>query len=702
MTDTTKRSITMNPAQERGRDELNDGQFRLLFRHLPQAVLLVDPAGIIHDFNCAAQSLFGLESPAASLRTAHELLSGASNDSLVDLLAAVAQLSAGQVRTARMHSSGTTVQACTVQAFALPTEPGSQLRIALQLLEPAPTEVLQRSEARFRLTQEATQSGMWDWDIGEDRIDFDAMCWRLLGVRERKRPFSYVSWRTMLHPDDLAEVESTYQQQLKHGGRFVTIGRYRKPDGSWTWIQAVGQVMEHDENGAPLRMLGTLTDIDAERRAQLRNQELLQQLHQISAAIPGVIFQFHSRSNGSTALPYTSEHITTLTGLAPESLHDDASLLFQHVHADDLAGLQQAIALSQQQLSQFRHAFRLIRPDGQLVWIGVTARPVRQADGSTIFHGYAADVSERKALEQALEFRRQRLDNLLWGTGAGTWEWNIQNGESRINEAWAGMLGYPLAELEPVSRESFVELLHPEDRDRVNTELQRHLQGETDHMECEFRMRNRDGHWIWALDRGRVCSWTAEGKPEWVMGIHLDISQRKAAEAELERLAHYDNLTGLARRPLLNEHIRQAISQARRYDSQLALLFLDLDGFKQINDVHGHAAGDRLLVELAQRMKSCLREVDTVARVGGDEFAALVIDLDGRDAVLPLVQRLLEVLAQPVSHGSLCLQISASIGLAFYPQAAEIGPDELMQQADAAMYLAKRSGKNRYHVAATS
>ncbi len=228
-------------------------------------------------------------------------------------------------------------------------------------------------------------------------------------------------------------------------------------------------------------------------------------------------------------------------------------------------------------------------------------------------------------------------------------------------------------------------------------QLQDHLRGETDRYECELRLRHRDGHWVWVLDRGRICTWTEQGEPEWVMGIHLDISQRKAAEAELERLAHYDSLTGLARHSLLNAHIRQAMSQARRHDSQFALLFLDLDGFKQVNDVHGHEAGNQLLAELARRMKSCLREIDTVARIGGDEFAALVVDLPERAAVLPLVQRLLETLALPVRQGAQSMQVSASIGVAFHQRDASL--DDLMQQADAAMYQAKRSGKNRYQIA---
>ncbi|MEW8585058.1 MAG: EAL domain-containing protein, partial [Candidatus Thiodiazotropha sp.] len=162
--------------------------------------------------------------------------------------------------------------------------------------------------------------------------------------------------------------------------------------------------------------------------------------------------------------------------------------------------------------------------------------------------------------------------------------------------------------------------------------------------------------------------------------------------------AHYDALTGLPNRVLLGDRLRQTMLQASRRDTQLALVYLDLDGFKEVNDDYGHDVGDRLLVTLADRMKNAVREVDTLARLGGDEFVALLADLPDVDTSLPWLQRLLHAIAEPVHDEVGLLQVSASLGVSFYPQAEPIDADQLLRQADQAMYQAKLAGKNRYHL----
>jgi diguanylate cyclase (GGDEF)-like protein len=177
-----------------------------------------------------------------------------------------------------------------------------------------------------------------------------------------------------------------------------------------------------------------------------------------------------------------------------------------------------------------------------------------------------------------------------------------------------------------------------------------------------------------------------------------DITAIKQHEHELEHIAHYDALTGLPNRVLLADRLHQAMSQAQRRGQRLAVAYLDLDGFKAINDQHGHDAGDRLLVTASARMRQALREGDSLARVGGDEFVAVLLDLADVDAGGPVFGRLLAAAAQPVQIGALVLQVSASVGVACYPQAEEIDADQLLRQADQAMYQAKLAGKNRCHV----
>ena len=182
------------------------------------------------------------------------------------------------------------------------------------------------------------------------------------------------------------------------------------------------------------------------------------------------------------------------------------------------------------------------------------------------------------------------------------------------------------------------------------------------------------------------------------VSLFSDITVIKEHEKRLEHIAHYDALTCLPNRVLLADRLHQAITMVQRSGKQLAVVYLDLDGFKAINDQHGHHAGDHLLLSLARHMKQALREGDTFARLGGDEFVAVLVDHGDVSASLSMLNRLLTAAAQPVPFGELTLQVSASLGVSFYPQEEQVDADQLLRQADHAMYQAKLAGRNRYHV----
>jgi diguanylate cyclase (GGDEF)-like protein len=175
-------------------------------------------------------------------------------------------------------------------------------------------------------------------------------------------------------------------------------------------------------------------------------------------------------------------------------------------------------------------------------------------------------------------------------------------------------------------------------------------------------------------------------------------ADRLAILEKLEHIAHYDSLTSLPNRVLLADRLQQAMAQTHRRGDQLAVAYLDLDSFKAINDNHGHDAGDQLLMTMSARMKDTLREGDTLARLGGDEFIVVLTGLDNFETCIPMLERLLLAAAQPVQIDGSMLQVSASLGVTFYPQAEEVGPDQLLRQADQAMYQAKQTGKDRYHI----
>jgi diguanylate cyclase (GGDEF)-like protein len=223
-----------------------------------------------------------------------------------------------------------------------------------------------------------------------------------------------------------------------------------------------------------------------------------------------------------------------------------------------------------------------------------------------------------------------------------------------------------------------------------------------------WRALTDKGYWsgeVWNRDKaGRIFAELltmsavrdAEGNTQQYVALFTDITSIKEHESRLEQIAHFDMLTGLPNRVLLSDRLHQAMAQAHRRNQLVAVAYLDLDGFKAINDLHGHDAGDQLLMNLAKRMKQALRESDTVARLGGDEFVVVFLDLPDVEAIHPELARLLAVASQPMQIGDLDLHVSASIGVSFYPQAEDIDADQLLRQADQAMYRAKLDGKNRY------
>ena len=220
---------------------------------------------------------------------------------------------------------------------------------------------------------------------------------------------------------------------------------------------------------------------------------------------------------------------------------------------------------------------------------------------------------------------------------------------------------------------------------------------EKGHLHGEFWNRHKNGKDYAVLMNISVVR-DAQGTTRQYVALFSDITVIKEHQQQLEHIAHFDSLTGLPNRILLSDRLKQAMAQAQRRSQRLAVAFLDLDGFKAVNDTHGHEAGDHLLVSLGQRMKQALRDGDTLARLGGDEFVVVLSDLDSIEASAPILNRLLAAVARPVLLGDASLQVSGSLGLTFFPQSKEVDADQLLRQADQAMYQAKLSGKNRFHL----
>tara|TARA_R110002049_G_scaffold248417_1_gene422918 strand:- start:395 stop:1885 length:1491 start_codon:yes stop_codon:yes gene_type:complete len=302
-------------------------------------------------------------------------------------------------------------------------------------------------------------------------------------------------------------------------------------------------------------------------------------------------------------------------------------------------------------------------------------------------------IATSRKVHKELIFEQARLTNIIDSTRIGTWEWNIVTGEAEFNEYWAAIVGYTLSELEPISIETWNKLVHPDDKAKSQILLQKHFNGELPYYEFEERVRHKDGHWVWVLDRGKVSSRTEDGSPLLMFGTHEDITDRKESEASMIYDLQHDVLTKTPNRNLLRDRLHRALLNAKRNSLKLALMFIDIDKFKQINDTLGHDIGDLVLIEVAKRIKSCLRESDTAARIGGDEFVVLLpIIADAEDAKV-VAEKIRQSVMRNFALNGRNLDVSTSIGIAIYP---EHGLDEetLMRHADVAMYYTKNHGRN--------
>ncbi|MBI5890330.1 MAG: EAL domain-containing protein [Nitrosomonadales bacterium] len=298
--------------------------------------------------------------------------------------------------------------------------------------------------------------------------------------------------------------------------------------------------------------------------------------------------------------------------------------------------------------------------------------------------------------QEILRLTEERLRQALEGSGDAVWDWKPQEGEFHYSRRFTEMLGYGENDLGNRSDRVF-RIIHSDDEHRVRSELRSYLKQKAGHYVSEMRLVCKDGSWKWILCRGTVTQRDDTGTPLLMVGTFSDITLLKQHEKQLEHIAHYDALTGIPNRVLLADRLQQALAHTKREGSILAVCYLDLDGFKLVNDTMGHEAGDRVLIEVTRRIKEAIRGDDTVARLGGDEFAVLLLGLNAAEECSASLNRLLEAISQPIEIKGRLFEVSASIGVALFPTDDQ-DADTLLRHADQAMYSAKQSGKSRYYL----
>jgi diguanylate cyclase (GGDEF)-like protein/PAS domain S-box-containing protein len=290
------------------------------------------------------------------------------------------------------------------------------------------------------------------------------------------------------------------------------------------------------------------------------------------------------------------------------------------------------------------------------------------------------------------------------GSNDGLWDWNLATNEVFYAPRWSALLGLPADAPTLAGADRWIERIHPEDSARFLAALQELRSGGTEQLAIEYRILHTDGQYRWMLCRGAV-SRGHNGVPQRAAGSQTDITNRKVAETQLRHDASHDALTGLPNRVLLTERISRCLTWQRRDPSfRYAVLFIDLDRFKIINDSLGHVVGDALLVALAQRFSACIRRTDTVsttdaqvARLGGDEFVVLLEGLTQDTDALRVAERLLASVVEPIDAAGHAIHAGLSIGVAIgHPGYERV--EDIIRHADTALYRAKGSGRGRYDV----
>ncbi len=489
-------------------------------------------------------------------------------------------------------------------------------------------------------------------------------------------------WFDFIHPEDTFLFEEK-TSNLPIGQDIQFVIRLQRTDGQIRHVNCfiqIGQTPDQYE-----RLFGALQDI-SERK--VFEQKLLESETRFRAI-------FNQAAVGLA-------QINTLTGqfiwanpryaeIAGVTLNQLLNITFMDItHPDDLqADENNMYLLKQGAIRSFSMEKRCIKPDQSIVWIELTVTPMWAINEPPNAHiAVIQDITERKEAEEKLKLTQRIFETTLEGIIITDANRNIID----INQAFTNITGY--------SRQEVL---------GKNPNMLKSGYQDSSFYQVMWETIHDEGHWSGELWNRRK---NGETYPEWLtifkienptqevthyVGISADITLLKKHEQQLEHIAHYDALTGIPNRVLLADRMRQSCAQTQREGNQLAICYLDLDGFKPINDTYGHQAGDQVLIQIANRIRHHLRGGDTVSRLGGDEFVILLLDFKNHHSCIQSLNRLLVEIEKPIWFESIKYQVTASIGVTLFPK-DNADPDMLLRHADQAMYQAKQEGKNRFHI----
>jgi len=536
---------------------------------------------------------------------------------------------------------------------------------------------LQLDEAFYRSLIESMEEGVFVIDATEQIVEANPCAARILGVTEKDLIGKYMSDAPRISCEDgslLSKDDHPAVVSLRTGIALSSVVlEVARPNGTAVWVSTNTRPLQKPGQ-KPHGALLTFRDISAtknmERALRESESKLRAFIHETPAGT--LMTNEHGRCG------FVNRTWSEMCGLSLEECYGQGWT--RAVHPDD----RRAVMMAWRRLTDlglsFEHEFRFLRPDGSILWVSAKTVVMREDTGDLVGYLWAAtDVTDRKRAEE----ERDRLFTVSLDLICVA---RLDGYFIRVNPSFTRVLGFSEDEL--LCRPIF-DLLHPDDRMDMQEQLSKLASG-YDGVKFECRARCKDGTWRW-------LSWHfpahVEGK---LYVVARDVTERKRTEAALIKAAHTDPLTGLQNRATLMNTLASKLARAEQYDSKLAVLFIDLDGFKEVNDTHGHDAGDIVLKEVAARLRACVRRTDVVARLGGDEYVVVLDDLAQEGDAGPVATKILNLVGEPIELPSgEEVGVRASIGLALFPTHGR-EPESLVRIADAAMYDSKESGGHRF------
>ncbi len=539
---------------------------------------------------------------------------------------------------------------------------------------------LRGSEQQHRLLFERNLAGVYRTTIGGRFLDCNDAMARILGYSSRQELIAMPAPELYQDPSQRESFIAALRRDRMLTSNEISL---RRKDGRPCWLIENVHLLEGD----PEILEGTVIDItdrklteNALRESEERYRLLVERMREGLA-----------QASNDGVLEFVNDRFCEMVGYSREELVGlQGELLL--AYPEDVAMMRVKTRLRLRHVAD-QYEVRVLRKDGTIIWLEIGGAPVVDAGGNVIGSiGVHNEVTERRMAEEALRESEARY-RLMAENSTDV----ISRTSSRgillyASEASRRLLGYEPAEL---VGHSFYEFLFDADREEV-----RHLSSlihESGPTTFAYRVVKRDRSLAWFETTSRSVRDVMTGKVREIIGVSRDVTERKKVEEQIEHQAYHDALTGLPNRRLFRDRLTVALAHARRMKHPLAVMFLDLDRFKVVNDTLGHSVGDELLKTVGTRLLASLREEDSIARMGGDEFTVLLADLRTPDHAAKIAQKVLETVAQPQKINGTELFITTSIGIALFPSDGDTA-EALLANADHAMYRAKDAGRNSYQM----